>query len=206
MNIIIIDDDKLVTSALKTILEASGTLKVLASGTDGTDAIKLYEKYRPDILLTDIQMQGISGLEATETILKKYPDAKILLLTTFLDDEYIIQALRLGAKGYILKHDYKSILPALEAVYSGQSVFGTEIISKIPELLNSAPKFDYASYDINERELKVIELIADGLSNKEIAAKLYLSEGTVRNYLSTILEKLELHNRTQLAIFYYKHK
>lgn len=206
MNIIIIDDDKLVTSALKSILEASGTLKVLASGTDGTDAIKLYEKYKPDILLTDIQMQGISGLEATETILRKYPDAKILLLTTFLDDEYIIQALRLGAKGYILKHDYKSILPALEAVYSGQSVFGTEIISKIPELLNSAPKFDYASYDINERELKVIELIADGLSNKEIAAKLYLSEGTVRNYLSTILEKLELHNRTQLAIFYYKHK
>lgn len=206
MNIIIIDDDELVTSALKTILEASGTLKVLASGTDGTDAIKLYEKYRPDILLTDIQMQGISGLEATETILKKYPDAKILLLTTFLDDEYIIQALRLGAKGYILKHDYKSILPALEAVYSGQSVFGTEIISKIPELLNSAPKFDYASYDINERELKVIELIADGLSNKEISAKLYLSEGTVRNYLSIILEKLELHNRTQLAIFYYKHK
>ncbi len=206
MNIIIIDDDELVTSALKTILEASGTLKVLASGTDGTDAIKLYEKYRPDILLTDIQMQGISGLEATETILKKYPDAKILLLTTFLDDEYIIQALRLGAKGYILKHDYKSILPALEAVYSGQSVFGTEIISKIPELLNSAPKFDYASYDINERELKVIELIAEGLSNKEISAKLYLSEGTVRNYLSIILEKLELHNRTQLAIFYYKHK
>lgn len=206
MNIIIIDDDELVTSALKTILEASGTLKVLASGTDGTDAIKLYEKYRPDILLTDIQMQGISGLEATETILKKYPDAKILLLTTFLDDEYIIQALRLGAKGYILKHDYKSILPALEAVYSGQSVFGTEIISKIPELLNSAPKFDYASYDINKRELKVIELIADGLSNKEISAKLYLSEGTVRNYLSIILEKLELHNRTQLAIFYYKHK
>ncbi len=206
MNIIIIDDDELVTSALKTILEASGTLKVLASGTDGTDAIKLYEKYRPDILLTDIQMQGISGLEATETILKKYPDAKILLLTTFLDDEYIIQALRLGAKGYILKHDYKSILPALEAVYSGQSVFGTEIISKIPELLNSAPKFDYAYYDINERELKVIELIAEGLSNKEISAKLYLSEGTVRNYLSIILEKLELHNRTQLAIFYYKHK
>lgn len=206
MNIVIIDDDKLVTSALSAILKASGTVKVLGTGTDGTDAIKLYEKYIPDILLTDIQMQGISGLEATETILKKYTNAKILLLTTFLDDEYIIQALKLGAKGYLLKHDYKSILPALEAVYSGQSVFGTEVISKIPELLNSAPKFDYATYDINERELKVIELIADGLSNKEISAKLYLSEGTVRNYLSTILEKLELHNRTQLAIFYYKHK
>lgn len=206
MNIIIIDDDGLVTSALKAILEASGKVKVLGTGTDGTDAIKLYEKLRPDIILTDIQMKGISGLEATETILKKYPAARILLLTTFLDDEYIIQALKLGAKGYLLKHDYQSILPALEAVYSGQSVFGTEIISKLPELLNPAHKFDYASYDINERELKVIEAIADGLSNKEIAARLYLSEGTVRNYLSTILEKLELHNRTQLAVFYYKHK
>lgn len=206
MNIVIIDDDKLVTGALKAILESSGTVKVLGVGTDGTDAINLYEKYKPDILLTDIQMKGISGLEATETILKKHAEAKILLLTTFLDDEYIIQALKLGAKGYLLKHDYESILPALEAVYSGQSVFGTEIISKLPELLNSSHKFDYTYYDINERELRVIELIADGLSNKEIASRLYLSEGTVRNYLSTILEKLQLHNRTQLAIFYYKHK
>lgn len=206
MNIVIIDDDKLVTGALKAILESSGTVKVLGVGTDGTDAINLYEKYKPDILLTDIQMKGISGLEATETILKKHAEAKILLLTTFLDDEYIIQALKLGAKGYLLKHDYESILPALEAVYSGQSVFGTEIISKLPELLNSSHKFDYTYYDINERELRVIELIADGLSNKEIASRLYLSEGTVRNYLSAILEKLQLHNRTQLAIFYYKHK
>ena len=206
MKVIIIDDDKFVTSALKAILEASGNVTVPATGTDGSEAIKLYEEYLPDILLTDIQMNGLSGLEATEKILEKYPDAKILLLTTFLDDEYIIQALKLGAKGYLLKQDYESILPALEAVYSGQSVFGTEIISKIPGLLNNVSKFNYASYNINERELKVIELIADGLSNKEIAAKLFLSEGTVRNYLSTILEKLELHNRTQLAIFYYKHQ
>ena len=206
MNVIIIDDDKFVTSALKAILEASGDVTVPATGTDGSEAIELYEKYNPDILLTDIQMKGLSGLEATEAIIKKYPVARILLLTTLLDDEYIIQALKLGAKGYLLKQDYESILPALEAVYSGQSVFGTEIISKIPGLLNNVSKFNYASYNINERELKVIELIADGLSNKEIAAKLFLSEGTVRNYLSTILEKLELHNRTQLAIFYYKHQ
>jgi len=206
MNVLIVDDDKFVTSALKAILEASGNVTVPATGTDGSEAIKLYEEYKPDILLTDIQMNGLSGLGATEKILEKYPDAKILLLTTFIDDEYIIQALKLGAKGYLLKQNYESILPALEAVYSGQNVFGTEIISKIPGLLNTASRFDYSSYDINERELKVIELTADGLSNKEIAAKLFLSEGTVRNYLSTILEKLELHNRTQLAIFYYKHQ
>ena len=205
MNVIIIDDDKFVTSALKAILEASGDVTVPATGTDGSEAIELYEKYNPDILLTDIQMKGLSGLEATEAIIKKYPDARILLLTTFLDDEYIIQALKLGAKGYLLKQDYESILPALEAVYSGQSVFGTEIISKIPGLISSTSKFDYTLYDINEREINIIELVADGLSNKEIAAKLFLSEGTVRNYLSQILEKLGLHNRTQLAVFYYKH-
>ncbi len=205
MNVIIIDDDKFVTSALKAILEASDDVTVPATGTDGSEAIELYEKYNPDILLTDIQMKGLSGLEATEAIIKKYPDARILLLTTFLDDEYIIQALKLGAKGYLLKQDYESILPALEAVYSGQSVFGTEIISKIPGLISSTSKFDYTLYDINEREINIIELIADGLSNKEIAAKLFLSEGTVRNYLSQILEKLGLHNRTQLAVFYYKH-
>ncbi len=205
MNVIIIDDDKFVTSALKAILEASGDVTVPATGTDGSAAIELYEKYNPDILLTDIQMKGLSGLEATEAIIKKYPGARILLLTTFLDDEYIIQALKLGAKGYLLKQDYESILPALEAVYSGQSVFGTEIISKIPGLISSTSKFDYTLYDINEREINIIELIADGLSNKEIAAKLFLSEGTVRNYLSQILEKLGLHNRTQLAVFYYKH-
>lgn len=201
MNVIIIDDDKFVTSALKAILEASGDVTVPATGTDGSEAIELYEKYNPDILLTDIQMKGLSGLEATEAIIKKYPGARILLLTTFLDDEYIIQALKLGAKGYLLKQDYESILPALEAVYSGQSVFGTEIISKIPGLISSTSKFDYTLYDINEREINIIELIADGLSNKEIAAKLFLSEGTVRNYLSQILEKLGLHNRTQLAVF-----
>ena len=205
MNVIIIDDDKFVTSALKAILEASGDVTVPATGTDGSEAIELYEKYNPDILLTDIQMKGLSGLEATEAIIKKYPDARILLLTTFLDDEYIIQALKLGAKGYLLKQDYESILPALEAVYSGQSVFGTEIISKIPGLISSTSKFDYTLYDINEREINIIELIADGLSTKEIAATLFLSEGTVRNYLSQILEKLGLHNRTQLAVFYYKH-
>lgn len=206
MNIIIVDDDFLVTTALKTILEASKQVTVLGTGTDGTDAVKLYRMYQPDILLTDIQMKTKSGLEATEEILKDFPDAKILLLTTFSDDEYIVKALKLGAKGYLLKQDYEGILPALEAVASGQTVFGTEIVSKIPELINHAGKFDYTSYGINEKEFGIIKLIADGYSNKEIASELFLSEGTIRNYLSTILEKLNLRDRTQLAVFYYQHK
>ena len=209
MNIIIVDDDTLVTEALKTILESSGKVTVTATGSDGTDAVRLYKEFKPDILLTDIQMKEMSGLDATKEILSFDNTAKILLLTTFLDDEYIVTALKYGAKGYILKQDYTAIVPALEAVYSGQSVFGTEIISKLPELLNKKHEIllvsPYSDYDINERELEVIKEIADGHSNKEIAADLYLSEGTVRNYLSSILDNLGLRDRTQLAIFYYKH-
>lgn len=206
MNIIIIDDDALVTNALKTILEASKKVTVLATGSDGKEAIQLYRKYHPHILLTDIQMQPMDGLSATKSILAEDKEAKVLLLTTFSDDEYIVSALKCGAKGYLLKQDYKSILPALEAVESGQTVFGTEIISKIPAFLQNASQFDYASYEISEKEQEIIELVAQGYSNKEISQELFLSEGTVRNYLSSILEKLQLRDRTQLAVFYYQHK
>ena len=203
MKIIIVDDDCLVAGALKTILEANPDIEVTATGSDGEEACSLYREYLPDILLMDIRMKG---LEASRKILGEFPEAKILLLTTFSDDEYIVKALRLGTKGYLLKQDHTSILPALQAVYSGQTVFGTEIISKIPELLQSSDGFDYASRNISERELDIIRLIANGYSNKEIAAELFLSEGTVRNYLSSILDKLQLRDRTQVAVFYYQHK
>lgn len=130
----------------------------------------------------------------------------ILLLTTFTDDEYIVKALRIGAKGYLLKRDYESILPAIKAVCSGQTVFGNEIVAKIPDLLNKSEEYDYSEHDINKRELEIIRLIARGYSNREIASELYLGEGTVRNYLSSILDKLQLRDRIQVAIFYYQHK
>ena len=206
MRIVIVDDDYLVTEALKTILEVNKDVQVLATGTDGREAVKLFEEYRPDVLLMDIRMKNMSGLEASAEILKADPEANILLLTTFLDDEYIVKALRLGAKGYLLKQDYANILPALHAVYSGQTVFGQEIVSKIPDLIRKKEEFDYDSYEINDRERGIIRLIAEGYSNKEIASELYLSEGTVRNYLSSILDKLQLRDRTQVAVFYYKHR
>ncbi|MDD3219290.1 MAG: response regulator transcription factor [Lachnospiraceae bacterium] len=205
MKLVIVDDDFLVAASLETILNAHESIEVLATGSDGSDAIELYEKYQPDVLLVDIQMKQVSGLDASRKILAQFPQARILLLTTFSDDEYIVKALQIGAKGYLLKQDYESIVPAIEAVYSGQTVFGTEITQKIPDLLASSSSFDYNSKGINERELEIIKLIADGLSNKEIAAKLFLSEGTVRNYLSSILDKLELRDRTQVAVFYYQH-
>ena len=206
MKIVIADDDCLVTEALKTILEVNEDVQVLATGMDGRDAVKLFGEYKPDVLLMDIRMKNMSGLEASAEILKADPDANILLLTTFLDDEYIVKALRLGAKGYLLKQDYASILPALRAVHSGQTVFGQKIVSKIPDLIRKKEEFDYNSYEINDREKEIIRLIAEGYSNKEIAAELYLSEGTVRNYLSSILDKLQLRDRTQVAVFYYKHR
>lgn len=205
IRLIIVDDDMLVAASLETILNANQGLEVLKTGSDGSDAIALYDEYKPDVLLIDIQMKQVSGLEASRQILEMYPDAKILLLTTFSDDEYIIKALQIGTKGYLLKQDYKSIVPAIEAVYNGQTVFGTEIVQKLPDLLASGTSFDYEEKGINERELEMIKLIADGLSNKEIAAQLFLSEGTVRNYLSSILDKLELRDRTQVAVFYYQH-
>lgn len=204
MKIVVIDDDKLVAVSLKTILEADGKIQVAAVGYDGTEAIALYEQHRPDVLLMDIRMQNMTGLEAAEKIIAAYHDAKILFLTTFSDDEYIVKALHMGVKGYILKQDFEGIAPALEAVYRGQTVFGGQVVDKLPGLLQEDSHFNYQQAGITEKEYEIIELVAQGMSNKEISEKTFLSEGTIRNYLSIILNKLELRDRTQLAVFFYQ--
>lgn len=206
MRVLIIDDDTLVAMSLQTILEADEEVDVVGIGNSGDVAIAFYEQYNPDVLLMDIRMSGMSGLEAGEQILRKDKRAKILYLTTFMDDEYIVKALAIGAKGYILKQDFEGIVPALKAVYGGQNVFGQDIVEKLPDLMGQKKSFDYEQYNISEKEFEIIEEVAKGYSNKEIATRLYLSEGTVRNYLSTILEKLSLRDRTQLACFYYQNK
>ncbi len=205
MNIVLIDDDQLVCMSLKMILEANDNIHITAIGHDGSEALSLYRQYQPDVLLMDIRMQDRNGLEALSDVLAEFPHARVLFLTTFVDDEYITKALQLGAKGYIVKQDYETIIPALNAVYSGQNVYGSEIMEKIPELMKAEPSFDYSAHNITEKEYEIITLVAQGLSNKEISARLFLSEGTVRNYLSGILEKLQLRDRTQLAVFYYQH-
>lgn len=212
MNIVIVDDDQLVSLSLKTILEATGDIHVSAVGRDGEEAVALYEEHQPDVLLMDIRMERMTGLEAAKRILASHPGAKVLLLTTFSDDEYIVKAIQYGAKGYILKQDFESIAPALFSVYNGQTVFGHEVVEKLPNLLNRGSREGVAeafpkkceAFGLNEKEIEIIRLVADGLNNKEIAEKLFLSEGTVRNYISLILEKLELRDRTQLACFYYR--
>ncbi|MDD6183185.1 MAG: response regulator transcription factor [Lachnospiraceae bacterium] len=204
MRTVIVDDDNLVAISLKTILEADKDIEVVATGNDGKEAVELYSRYQPEVLLMDIQMKEMSGLEAAEQILQNHPQAKILFLTTFSDDEYIVKALNIGAKGYILKQDFEGIVPAIRAVEQGQSVFGGEIVNKIPVLMQSKESFDYAKYEISEKEQEIIEQVALGKSNKEIAKTLFLSEGTVRNYISSVLDKLSLRDRTQLAVFYYR--
>lgn len=206
MRLVLIDDDNLVCLSLKTILQANPDIQVCAIGTSGEEAITLYDKYLPDILLMDIQMAGIGGLTAGETILSRYPEARILFLTTFSDNEYIIKALGMGAKGYLIKQDIESLIPALNAVMSGQNVFGDEIVTRIPLLMNRKPAFSPESFGLSQREAEIIELVAKGLNNREIADSLYLSEGTVRNYISLLLDKLRLRDRTQLAVFYYRNQ
>jgi DNA-binding NarL/FixJ family response regulator len=177
MKVLLIDDNKLVCSSLKIILSADEEITVAGTGNSGKDGIELYRKLRPDILLMDIRMELMSGLEAGEQILAEFPDARILYLTTFLDDDYIIKALRIGAKGYMMKQNYESIIPALKAVYMGQNVYDNEIITKLPQLIGKASdtkKLD--EYGITEKEFEIITKIADGLSNKEISEILYLSE------------------------------
>ena len=206
MNILLADDDLLVTTALKIILESDPELHIVDTASSGGEAVALFEKHLPDVLLMDIRMKDMTGLEAARTILESHADARILLLTTFSDDEYIIKALRIGTCGYLLKQDYEHIIPALKAVQNGQTVFGSEITQRIPELLLRRDAFDYEKYAISDKELDIIRGVAQGLSKREIAEALYLGEGTVRNYLSTILTKLNLRDRTQLAVFYLNHK
>ncbi|HHX13160.1 MAG TPA: response regulator transcription factor [Clostridiales bacterium] len=205
MRVLIIDDDKLVCSSLEIILSTDKDVEVVGTGNNGQEGVELYRNLQPDVLLIDIRMEVLNGLEAGEIILKEYPNAKILYLTTFLDDDYIIKALRLGAKGYMLKQNYESIVPSIKAVYAGQNVFGNEIITKIPELISKpSPSKTLDKFAISPREQDIIAKIAEGLSNKEISEILFLSEGTIRNNISTILDKLNLRDRTQIAIFYYK--
>jgi len=204
MKVVVVDDDQLVCASLKTIIESEGDVEVVGLGHNGQEAIVLYKELKPNVLLMDIHMDVMTGLEAAGTILAEDKDAKILFLTTFLDDAYIIKALKLGAKGYIIKQNFESIVPSLKAVDTGQSVFGQDIVSKLPGLINNVDRQDQSIFDLSDKERELIDVVAQGLSNREISDALYLSEGTVRNRISVILEKLNLRDRTQLAIFYYK--
>lgn len=204
IRVLLADDDELVRLSLTMIIEADDELTIAGQADSGNSAIAAYSALQPDVLLMDIRMQPMDGLAAGEVILQQHPRARILYLTTFADDDYIVRALRMGACGYILKQDYTSIAPSLKAVWRNQSVFGDTIMARIPALIQTPQTPDLAGQGLTDRESKIVQLVAEGLSNREIAARLNLGEGTVRNHLSVILDKLDLRDRTQLAIHYYK--
>ena len=216
MRVVIIDDDSFVTTSLKTILGSEEDIEVVGVGNDGSQALRLYEQHQPDILLMDIQMAEMSGLDAAKTVLAMHPAARVVFLTTFADEEYLVRALQLGAKGYLIKQEVSSIAPALRTILAGQSVLGSEVLGHIENLMSGSlearhaeqkPETNYPTgrlAELSEREQAIVELVAKGLDNREIAGTLYISEGTVRNHISTILTKLDLKNRTQLAILFYQ--
>lgn len=204
MRVLIVDDDPLVSGALKVILESESDMDVAGVASGGAEAVDMCRDNAPDVVVMDIRMDGMNGIEAAEKILAGNKDIKILFLTTFLDDEYINKALSLGASGYILKQECATLASSVRAVHGGQIVFGGKIVEKLPDLMNRKEKFDYDSYGITDKEKELIEMVAEGLSNKEISEKMFLGEGTVRNMMSSVLSKLDLRDRTQLACFYYQ--
>lgn len=207
MRVIVVDDDAIVVRSLSTILGVEPDIEVVGTGTSGEEAVSLFSACEPDVVLMDIQMPGGDGLSAAEKILAVDPAARVVFLTTFSDDDYIVRALRLGARGYLIKQDVGTIAPALRSVMAGQSVLEGEVLARAAALSADCVRPQREEPEmrgLTEREREVVRAIADGMSNAEVAAALYMSEGTVRNHISAILAKLGLRNRTQIAVYYYR--
>ncbi len=206
MKILLVDDDALIRDGLKSLLELEGDFEVCGTAANGQEAFELCKQHRPDIVLMDIRMPVLDGVLGTKLIKQSLPETKVVILTTFKDDEYVREAINNGAEGYILKSQpFASIAKSLRVVAQGNSVFEREVVEVLHSMLRGERKVSPEEYGISPREFEVLQLVGEGLSNDEIGEKLFLSAGTVRNYVSVLLEKLSLRDRTQLAIFYNRH-
>ncbi|CUO84211.1 response regulator transcription factor [Clostridium sp. NSJ-49] len=209
IKILIVDDDSLIRESLKIILSSDDKIEVLSTASNGQEAVDYCIKNSVDIALVDIRMPLVNGVKATKEITKR-TNTKVIILTTFDEDEYIKEALNYGAKGYLLKNTSpRKIIETIKVVSSGNCVIQEEVLNKITDKLlkvnnKSEKKIDTSLF--TERELNIMEAIADGLTNKEISKKLFISEGTVKNYITSILDKTDLEHRTQIAIYYIKGK
>lgn len=208
IKVLIADDQELIRSSIQIILEANPKFKVTATVADGEEVLDAIKKERPDVILMDVRMPKMDGTVCTKYVKSKYPEIKVIILTTFDDDDFIFSALKYGASGYLLKGvSNDQLYQAIETVYQGGAMINPNIAEKVFKLFSKMAQSNYAiqvdqteSKHFSKNEWRVIQQVGLGLSNKEISAKLYLSEGTVRNYISSILSQLDLRDRTQLAI------
>lgn len=209
VKVLIADDQELIRQSLKIVLGTDSEIEITDSVGDGTDVLKSLEKNVPDVILMDVRMPKMDGTVCTKEVKKKYPDVKIIILTTFDDDDFIYSALKYGASGYILKGiSMEGLKQAIMTVHRGGSMINPDIATKVVRLFSQMAQSDFAievdekgSDELTKSEKIIIQRVGQGLSNKEITGKLYLSEGTVRNNISRILSKLGLRDRTQLAIW-----
>ena len=199
IKVIIADDSDFVRDGMKIILDVDPDFEVLGCAANGREAIELAEKEKPDVFLMDIQMPVMDGIDATKIIAERGL-GKVLILTTFDDDDLVKRALKNGAKGYLIKnHTPEHLKQMIKSVYNGAGVMDENILETLANQ-SASTSFELGNY--TERELDIIKAVAEGLSNKEIAAKLFISEGTVKNYITTILAKEGLSHRTALAVYY----
>lgn len=208
IKLLLADDQDILTEGLKLILGAEEDIEIIGTANNGKKAYDLCRLRHPDVVLMDIQMPEVNGVEATAMIKKDFPRIKIIVLTTFNDDEYIYDALKNGASGYLLKDTSpKEILKAVRTVYNGgaliQSEVAVKVINKFSQLANETvdKHIDPKAELLTEREIEICRLIAEGKNNQEIAKELFLSQGTVKNHITRVLVKLDLRDRTQLAVF-----
>lgn len=209
IKIVIADDQELIRESLKIVLSANPDMEVTDTVADGREVIRSVRACRPDVIRMDVRMPEMDGVSCTRIIKENYPQIKIIILTTFDDDEYVYNALKYGASGYLLKGvSMAELSSAIRTVHSGKAMINPDVAVKVVRLFSQMAQSNYGIRvdsrmveEIGKTEWKVIQQVGYGRSNKEIAAALNLSEGTVRNNLSSILSKLELRDRTQLAIW-----
>lgn len=205
----IADDQELIRESLKIVLDLNADMEVVSLAENGKKVLEVLNSARPDVILMDIRMPELDGVLCTKIVKEKFPDVKIIILTTFDDDEYVFYALKYGASGYLLKGcSVQELTAAIHTVMSGGSILNQSVITKVVKLFSKLAQTSIAMEvddknvaELNRTERNIASLVGRGLSNKEIAENLFLSEGTVRNALSSALSKLHLRDRTQLAIW-----
>lgn len=208
IRVVLVDDHEIVRLGLMTLIDDQPNMHVVAEAGTAADAVRAVERVRPDVVLMDIRMPGEGGIEATRQICARWPDVKVVMLTSFADDELVVRAVTAGASGYVLKQvGNEELLRAIAAVARGDSLLDPRTTAKLLARVREADRKaeEDAFRDLSDRELDVLAEVARGSANARIGEKLNLSEKTVRNYISTMLEKLHLSNRVELAVYAVEH-